>query len=71
MKFKLNWKGVRKLLQSNEMAKVIDDKAAMIASKVNNSTRNKQIGRFRVNARIYSQKKNNDLLKALQASKGK
>lgn len=74
-KFKLNKKGVRELLQSKEMANVLDERATAIQQRCGAGyEKSAYTGKTRVNVSVYAatakakrdNKKNNTLLKAVK-----
>ena len=75
VKIKLNSRGVREVLKSEELKTVCEDKASEILNRCGNGyTMNSMIGKNRVNAMVYADTieakrdnlKNNTLLKAVR-----
>lgn len=76
LKFELNRKGVKELMQSSEMKKIVDDYAEAAAESLGSGySSNSRIGKTRVVAEVTADtikakvdnSKNNTLLKALGA----
>lgn len=69
-KIELNKKGVMKLLKSEQMQKIINNKKDIVKSNCLGSKSDSMVGKRRFNARVYSNNKNNELLVALMKARG-